>query len=86
MNETWQLIETTINVNPGPIQNENVRYEFNLTGDNPGVKQLVLANGTAVITDDATTKADCTLTLSSRDFMKLLTGDLNAPLHLCLEN
>lgn len=78
MNETWQLIETTMNENPAPIQNENVRYEFNLTGDNACVKQLILANGTAEVTDDTTTKADCKLTLSTKDFMKLLAGDLNS--------
>lgn len=78
MNETWQLIETTMNDNPAPIQNENVRYEFNLTGDNACVKQLILSCGTVEITNDTTTKADCKLTLSSDDFMKLLVGDLNS--------
>ena len=78
MNEIWQLIETAMNENPTPIQNENVRYEFNLTGDDPSVKQLILANGTVVVTDDTTTKADCKLTLSSKDFMKLLAGELNS--------
>lgn len=78
MNETWQLIETTMNENPAPIQNENVCYEFNLTGDNPSVKQLILANGTAEVSDDTSTKADCKLTLSSKDFMKLLAGELNS--------
>lgn len=78
MNETWQLIETTMNENPTPIQNENVRYEFHLTGDNTSVKQLILANGTAEVSDDTSTKADCNLTLSSKDFMKLLAGELNS--------
>lgn len=76
MKETWQLIETTMNENPAPIQNENVRYKFNLTGDDACAKQLILSNGTAEITDDTTTKADCKLTLSSKDFMKLLTGEV----------
>ncbi|SEM31924.1 SCP-2 sterol transfer family protein [Paenisporosarcina quisquiliarum] len=78
MNETWRLIETTMNENPTPIRNENVRYEFNLTGDNPSVKQLILENGKARISDDTTTKADCKLSLSSKDFMKLLAGELNS--------
>lgn len=78
MNETWQVIETTMNENPAPIQNENVRYEFHLTGDHPSVKQLILANGNAEVSDDTSTQADCKLTLSSKDFMKLLAGDLNS--------
>ncbi|WP_427138374.1 SCP2 sterol-binding domain-containing protein [Psychrobacillus psychrodurans] len=78
MNEIWQLIESTMNENSAPFQNENVRFEFNLTGDNPGVKQLILENGTAEVIDDTSTKADCKLTLSSKDFMKLLVGDLNS--------
>jgi len=78
MNETWQLIETTMNENPTPIQNENVRYEFHLTGDYPSVKQLILANGTVEVLDDTSIKADCKLTLSSKDFIKLLAGDLNS--------
>jgi len=67
-----------MNENPTPIRNENVRYEFNLTGDNPSVKQLILENGKARISDDTTTKADCKLSLSSKDFMKLLAGELNS--------
>jgi len=78
MNETWQLIETTMNENPAPIKNENVRYEFHLTGDNPSVKQLTLANGNAEVSEDTSTQADCKLTLSSKDFMKLLAGELNS--------
>ena len=78
MNETWKLIETTMNENPSPIHNEHVRYQFNLTGENACVKQLILANGKAKTTDDTSTKADCTLTLSSKDFMKLQAGDLNS--------
>ncbi len=78
MNETWQLIENKMNENSTPIQNQNVRYEFHLTGDEPSVKQLVLADGRAVVTDDTSEKADCKLTMSSKDFIKLINGDLNA--------
>ena len=78
MNETWQLIEKTMNENNAPIQNQNVRYEFNLTGDEPSVKQLLLADGRATVTDDTSEKADCKLTMSSKDFIKLINGDLNA--------
>ncbi|WP_144509556.1 SCP2 sterol-binding domain-containing protein [Bacillus sp. FJAT-22090] len=78
MNETWNLIEKTMNENPAPIQNENVRYEFNLTGDDACMRQLILAEGKATITEDTSSKADCKLTMSTKDFMKLLTGDLNS--------
>lgn len=78
MNETWLLIENTMNENPTPIQSENVRYEFNLTGDNACVRQLILTDGSASTTEDTSTKADCKLILSTKDFMKLLKGDLNS--------
>lgn len=78
MNETWAQIENTMNNNPAPIQNQNVRYEFHLSGDEPSVKQLVIADGRAFVTDDTSTKADCTLKLSSKDFVKLINGDLNS--------
>lgn len=78
MKEIWNLIEKTMNENPTPIQNENVCYEFNLTGEDASMRQLILSDGKATISEDTSTKADCKLTMSTKDFMKLLKGDLNS--------
>lgn len=78
MNETWNLIEKTMNGNTTPIKNENLRYEFNLTGEDACTRQLILAEGKASISEDTSIKADCKLIISTIDFMKLLTGDLNS--------
>lgn len=78
MLEIWSLIENTMNENSTPFQNENIHYQFNLTGDDACTRQLILSDGIATISEDVSAEANCTLALSTKDFKKLITGDLNS--------
>ena len=78
MDEIWQLIEQTMNANPTPFKDENIRYEFHLRGEEATDRQLILTNGTATVTEDLTSYANCKLKLNTKDFKKLITGDLNS--------
>lgn len=74
----WQEIENKMNANPEPIQNENVRYEFHLSGENEEKKQLVLANGKASVEEAGTAEPNCILKMTASDFEKLVRGELKA--------
>lgn len=78
MEKVWLLIVQTINDNPAPIQNENVRYQFELTDEESNNRQLILHNNQAALSHDLSHHADCTLRLSTADFKKLITGNLNS--------
>lgn len=78
MEKIWLLIVQTINDNPAPIQNENIRYQFELTDEESNNRQLILHNNQVTLSYDLSHKADCTLKLSTADFKKLITGNLNS--------
>ncbi|KIL51738.1 putative sterol carrier protein [Jeotgalibacillus alimentarius] len=76
MSEIWSRITTAMNANPEPIQDENVRYEFQLKDGE--AKQLVLKHGEAYIEEAGTAQPSCTLKLSEKDLVKMIEGDLSA--------
>ncbi|TFE00497.1 SCP2 sterol-binding domain-containing protein [Jeotgalibacillus salarius] len=76
MSEIWSRITSVMNANPEPIQNENVRYEFQLKEGE--AKQLVLKHGAASIEEAGAAEPNCTLKLSEKDLVKMVEGDLSA--------
>lgn len=76
MSEVWSRMTTAMNANPEPIQNENVRYEFQLKEGE--AKQLVLKHGEASIEEAGAAEPNCTLKLSEKDLVKMIEGDLSA--------
>lgn len=55
----------------------NAVYEFNITGDNGGVWSLDLTTPGGKVCPGSTGKANCTVTMESDNFVKLVTGELN---------
>ncbi|WP_336822335.1 SCP2 sterol-binding domain-containing protein [Sporosarcina sp. USHLN248] len=76
--EIWTLIDTTLNGNPGPIQGMNTTYSLNLSGDDGGSFGLIFKDGKAETLSGEIADADCALTMSVKDFKKLLAGKLNS--------
>lgn len=74
---TWQEIERQLNENPAPIQGMEISYGFQLTGEGAATYVLVLKDRHADVSEQDPTSADCVLTMSVKDFYKLLAGELN---------
>jgi len=74
----WQEIDGKLNGEPGPITGMSVTYSFNLSGEDGGLYGLNLANGKAVTITGDPGEVDCALSMSVRDFKKLLAGNLNS--------
>ncbi|MDR0267422.1 SCP2 sterol-binding domain-containing protein [Paenibacillus sp.] len=72
--ELHQLVDL-MNANPKAIESVHAVYRFNL-GEN-GMYQVVFENGGATVSEEPADNADCTLTLSEKNFRKLLEDDLN---------
>lgn len=77
MDAIWRQIEQNINAKPGPIQELNVIYQFELSGENGGVWQLSLTNGQAMVEKHPQKEPDCKLMMSIESFKKLVSGKLN---------
>lgn len=78
INETWQFIEKALNENPEHIKGMATTYGFELSGEDGGSYGLTIVNGEAKVSTGVLEEADCTLSMSEKDFKKLLVGKLNA--------
>ncbi|WP_243458114.1 SCP2 sterol-binding domain-containing protein [Sporosarcina sp. Te-1] len=78
MKEIWSQIDTTLNGEPEPIRSLNVSYAFHLSGEDGGSYGLKLNEGKAEVVMEDPGDVDCALTMSSKDFRKLLSGNLNS--------
>jgi len=74
----WMEINEKLNGEPGPIIGMTVTYSFNLSGEDGGLYGLTLADGKAITITGDPGEVDCALTMSVRDFKKLLAGNLNS--------
>ncbi len=78
MENLWQEIQVQLNHHPEPIKGMTTTYAFNLSGDDGGLFGLKIVDGKAETIQGDPGENDCALSLSVKDFKKLLTGNLNA--------
>lgn len=76
--EELQQLADRMNARPEPIESLHAIYRFNI-GDS-GIFQVSFENARAVVSEEAAGVADCTMTLSEKNFHKLLEDDLNTTL------
>lgn len=75
--EVFQMIDAAIKEDPSRAQGIEAVYQFNLSGEEEGTYQVILRSdgGSAVQGEQET--PDCTLSISSEDFKKMVEGELN---------
>ena len=78
MEDIWKEIESQLNHNPEPIKGMTTTYTIDLSGEDGGLFGLKIVDGKAETIQGDPGKDDCALSLSVKDFKKLLTGNLNA--------
>ncbi len=78
MTDVWQEIDRKLNSEPKPIEGLNLSYSFDLSGEDGGLFGLTLSDGKAETITGDPGEVDCTLTMSVKDFKKLLAGNLNS--------
>lgn len=78
MQEIREKIEQKLNDDPKPIGGMTNTYSFNLTGDDGGLFGLKITDSKAETMEGDMGEVDCALSLSVKDFKKLLTGNLNS--------
>lgn len=66
------------NVDPAKMKGVNAVYQFDLSGDNGGVFNVKVADGSAVLEEAAHDTPNITITMSADDFAAMLDGKLNA--------
>lgn len=64
-------------VNKDKIQGMDCIYQFDITGDDGGQWNIVIANGDATVNEGAAENPSITLTMDSSNFVNLVQGKLN---------
>ncbi|WP_112433145.1 SCP2 sterol-binding domain-containing protein [Thermogemmatispora tikiterensis] len=65
------------NVNPSAASGLNKTFQWNITGDDPGVYAIKLENGQAELIKGGVEKPDLTLTVSDKDWASIVEGKLD---------
>ncbi|KYD04330.1 SCP2 sterol-binding domain-containing protein [Heyndrickxia sporothermodurans] len=76
--EIWVEIERVMNGNPDPYKDLNVVYQFELSGEDGGIFQLVFSNDTVRVLKGDFEEPKCTLQMKVSDFKKFLQGKMNS--------
>lgn len=76
--EIWQAIETKAKEHPEALEHLNAVYAVQLTGEVSASYRIAVKAGKMEVEKKEAEDADCTLTLSFKNFKKLLQGNLNA--------
>lgn len=72
-----QKVPENLKTKADKLTSINAVYEFNITGDNGGVWTLDLTAPGGTVCSGSSGKANCTVTMESDNFVKLVTGQLN---------
>lgn len=77
LKETFQDIDEAIKADPGRAKGMEAVYQFNLNGDESGTYQIVFQGDQGYTAEGEQTNPNCTLNMSTDDFMKMVDGELN---------
>lgn len=66
-----------ISANPQGITGLQAVFQFNVTGDSAAVYQIKFDNNQVFMTTHEEFTPDCTLSVSEKNFLKLIEGSLN---------
>ncbi|GMA48747.1 hypothetical protein GCM10025857_01040 [Alicyclobacillus contaminans] len=75
--EIFDKIRETLSADPGAAGGLEAVYQFNLSGEDGAVYQIILKADSADVAEGTPAPADCTLELTADDFKALVEGRLN---------
>jgi putative sterol carrier protein len=75
--EIFQMIDSQLKEDPSRADGIVAVYQFNLSGDEAGVYQVILRPDAGFVVEGEQEASDCTLTIDSSDFKKMVEGELN---------
>lgn len=75
--EIFQMIDSALKEDPSRAKGIEAVYQFNLGGEDAGTYQVILRPGEGAAVEGEQETADCTLSIDSADFKKMVEGELN---------
>ncbi|QSO46007.1 SCP2 sterol-binding domain-containing protein [Alicyclobacillus mengziensis] len=75
--EIFEKIGNVLKEDPSRTGGLEAIYQFNLTGDDAAVYQIILGGGQAEVQEGEKEAPNCTLHLAAEDFKQMVEGNLN---------
>ncbi|MCF8566943.1 SCP2 sterol-binding domain-containing protein [Alicyclobacillus tolerans] len=75
--EIFEKINDSLSSDPAKAAGINAVYQFNLTGEDEGVYQVVLRPDGAYAVEGQPESSNCTLEMAASDFKDMVEGKLN---------
>ena len=77
IDEVFKMIDAALKEDPSRSQGLDAVYQFNLSGDEEGTYQVVLRPDGSYAGAGELETSNCTLSMESEDFKKLVQGEMN---------
>ncbi|OIJ14122.1 hypothetical protein BKP35_07945 [Anaerobacillus arseniciselenatis] len=75
--ETFYQLAQKMNEDSLGIKGVNTAYQFDLSGDEEGVFQVIIRDEQVHVYEEVKEDPNCTLQLSDKSLLKLIAGNLN---------
>jgi putative sterol carrier protein len=76
--QIFEAINAGLSVDPSKVPNLQAVYQFNITGDDPGTYQLIIAENSGKAVQGAPEQANCTLEMDAEVFKGMMAGTVNS--------
>lgn len=75
--EIFEMIQAEMDRDYSQADGIVATYQFNITGDDAGTYQVILGETSGKVVEGEQQEPDCTLTIDSDSFKKMVEGELN---------
>ena len=75
--EIFNEMQKRMDANPAKLAGIKAVYQFDISGADPGIYSVAIADGKAVVGEGAYASPDITITMASNDFADMIEGKLD---------
>lgn len=76
--EIFNEMHKRMDENPAKLAGIKGVFQFDITGVDPGIYSVTIADGKAIVSEGASPSADITITMASDEFADMVEGRLDA--------
>ena len=75
--EIFNEMQKRMDANPAKLAGMKAVFQFDISGADPGIYSVAIADGKAVVSEGTSAPADITITMASNDFADMVEGKLD---------
>jgi putative sterol carrier protein len=75
--EIFGEMQKRMDANPAKLTGINAVFQFDISGADPGIYSVAIADGKAVVSEGTSASPNITITMASGDFAEMIEGKLD---------